>query len=557
MQVVKTQPTGAFTEGGAGIGAVIFDRPQYDTQTIALKVAADLDDWGKQKQKEKQDAQKVTDALVSDLDFDTKGIYDKDEGYFKDGRAKLRDAMMNLAKYDPSSQEWKKVYGEADKAKRQYSTEVDASINQKSVIADYIAKFKDGDYDSTVFNEWLAGIRTANNPMERQKWLSKNPLVKPRQNLEDLTLAKIESGKKGGVIAPTKTKRTYGKSPSGEDIMIEQEELFPEDKRISLASDWISNDPAIKDSVFQKFSEISPIEVEHYTKKAEELSKKYNRTFKPYDAWYMDRIEKYDVPTEKATQLGYTPERTEAAQWNYGEGMKLKQQGAGLLEQISGAFMGKPEYLQPIKSELGYDVIGVKGLNGYKIGEYQYQDANGVIQSAPNSILETIRTKDGRIAVMTTSTKLNAKAKAGTGQMETKDLYIIYDNVTQLFNDIATGHFGKDGGELIKKGGIEYATPIGGYNDATAFTADKIVKMKPEDISKRDKIYDQTVVFKPVTGGQPFPAQTTKQPAQQQPQGGAKKEIKKADIPAKAKAAGYTVAEYTKLLTDKGIKIID
>ena len=52
MQVVKTQPTGAFTQGGAGIGAVIFDRPQYDPQTMALKVQSDLDNWGKQKQAE-------------------------------------------------------------------------------------------------------------------------------------------------------------------------------------------------------------------------------------------------------------------------------------------------------------------------------------------------------------------------------------------------------------------------------------------------------------------------------------------------------------------------
>ena len=38
-------------------------------------------------------------------------------------------------------------------------------------------------------------------------------------------------------------------------------------------------------------------------------------------------------------------------------------------------------------------------------------------------------------------------------------------------------------------------------------------------------------------------------------EGPKKKEINKADIPAKAKAAGYTVEEYTKLLISNGITI--
>ena len=39
--------------------------------------------------------------------------------------------------------------------------------------------------------------------------------------------------------------------------------------------------------------------------------------------------------------------------------------------------------------------------------------------------------------------------------------------------------------------------------------------------------------------------------------GGAKKEIKSSDISSRAKAAGYTDQEYRKLLTEKGVKIID
>ena len=39
--------------------------------------------------------------------------------------------------------------------------------------------------------------------------------------------------------------------------------------------------------------------------------------------------------------------------------------------------------------------------------------------------------------------------------------------------------------------------------------------------------------------------------------GGAKKEIKSSDISSRAKAAGYTYQEYRKLLTEKGVKIID
>jgi hypothetical protein len=38
---------------------------------------------------------------------------------------------------------------------------------------------------------------------------------------------------------------------------------------------------------------------------------------------------------------------------------------------------------------------------------------------------------------------------------------------------------------------------------------------------------------------------------------GGAKTIKRSDIPAKARAAGYTDAEYEKMLIQKGVKIVD
>jgi hypothetical protein len=519
-QVVKTQPTGAFTQGGAGIGAVIFDRPQYDPQTMALKVQGDLENWAKEKQAEAAKKKAETDKLIADLNFDDKGAFPDDVDYFKEGKNKLIDAQAKLDATDPNSPEWNKNYREAQRVRDWYKSDVTSSSGQWGEFKKIKEQF-DADpnkYDKDKFDQWVASVRVTRDPQKRSELFKINPLQAPKEELEDLTIEMIKKGKDAGVISPTNVKRSYGKTPTGEDIMIEQTELFPEEKRVSIAADWISNNGKIKDAVLEKFSAAPQSDIDYYTQKASQLSQKYGKNFKPYDIWYSDSIEKYDTQGEKSTQLGYSPERQQEAQYKWGEGKKLQNQGAGLLEAVSGAFQGKPQYLQPIKTYAGYDAVGIKGLSGYNIGTYTYSDKDGV-KDVPNKILEVVRTKDGRLMVMTSKSLYDEQIRTAENntlntdpkKMETARLYIPYDNVTQLFNDIATGHFGKDGGEQIKVGAKEYATKFGGYNDATAFDAAKVVPLSKEEQEKRDEIYGMKVKRVVVEGGEAFPPNKTKQ----------------------------------------------
>lgn len=564
MQVVKTQPTGAFTEGGAGIGAVIFDKPQYDPQTMALKVEGDLENWAKEKQAEAAKKKAETDKLIADLNFDDKGAFPDDVDYFKEGKNKLIEAQAKLDGTDPNSPEWNKNYREAQRVRDWYKSDVTSSSEQWGEFKKIKEQF-DADpnkYDKDKFDQWVAAVRVTRDPQKRSELFKINPLQAPKEQLEDLTVEMIKKGKDAGVISPTNVKRSYGKTPTGEDIMIEQTELFPEDKRVSLAADWISNNGKIKDAVLEKFSVAPQSDIDYYTQKAAQLSQKYSKNFKPYDIWYSDSIEKYDTQGEKSTQLGYSPERTQKAQYDWGEGKKLRNQGAGLLEQLSGAFQGKPQYLQPIKTYAGYDAVGIKGLSGYNIGTYTYGD-----KDVPNKILEVVRTKDGRLMVMTSKSLYDEQIRTGDKntlntdpkKMETARLYIPYDNVTQLFNDIATGHFGKDGGEQVKIGAQEYAKPLKAYNDATAFDASKIVQLSNEEQSKRDEIYGMKVKRVGVTGGEAFPTNKTEQPAKQQPKGKQEqKTVSRQTIKSKVGTKGfegYTEQELIDYYTSQGYTI--
>lgn len=522
-QVVKTQPTGAFTPHTKSIGAVIFDKPQYDPLTVQLKVADDLDAWGKQKKIEAQAKKKENDKLSADLNFDDKGAFPDDVDFFTKGKGELINAQVKLDSTDPNSPDWQKNLREAQRTREWYQSYVTSSAGQWN---DYVAlkkQFSEAPekYDGDKFNDWDARVRVTRSPQERRKLFEENPLAPPKDNLEELTLDMIKKGKDGGVIAPITIKQDYGKTPDGETIQVEQTQLLPEEKSLPLSADWIANNPKIKDAVMSKFQNMSQADIDYYATQAQQKSTG-GRTYQPYDIWYNNVVQKYDVKADKTTQFGYTPEREQKAQYDWGEGKKDEDIGAGLLEQVSGAFQGKSEYLQPIKTYLGYDATEARGLSGYQLGTFT--DPYGA--EKPNYILEAVRTNDGKIMVLTSKalseeqkrTNKNASdpkaaIEGDKTQMKTSNLYRSYDNTTQLFNDIATGHFGKDGGEKVKVGAQKYATKHGGYSDATAFDEKKIVPMSQEDIKKRDAIYGKKVTLTPVKEGETPFKKTTKEPA--------------------------------------------
>ena len=561
MQVVKTQPTGAFTQGGAGIGAVIFDKPQYDPLTISMKMQSALERWGEKRQKEAELEKATTEKLVADLKFDQKGIYDRDEQYFIDGKDKLLDAQQKLLSMPKDSPEWKKAYYDTRNLQEKYKVEVEASKTQKEAIKAALDKFYTDPkkYNGKKFNEWLANVRVASTPMEREKALGVNPFEEPKVGLVEATNDLLKKGKESGYIAPQKVTREWGKTPEGERTMIEITELLPEQKRYELAKNWMA-DERVSNGVNEEFTKLPDVAKQYYIDKATQRSNKDGTVYSPQEEFYGSWLETYNIRNSQESGMGYSP--MQQANADIYKSMKEEErEGAYLLTAIASAFNGDPNMLQPSKTRSGKDAVFVKGIDGkFSIGKTP--------EGNDNIILEVIRTENGKLHVMTANDLLAEKERTKTvdaednvaydpSKFQDTRLYKTYDNVTQLWNSINKS-------EKIGAGGLRFAdAKKARIGDGVSIDEKKLVgELTPEQKQKRDEVYgrkkeivnvratsaEQTLGGKVKTDGQQPKAET---------KGAAKKEIKKADIAAKAKAAGYSVAEYTKLLTDKGIKIID
>jgi len=568
-QVVKTQPTGAFAQGRGGIGAVIFDKPQYDLSTIQFKVADDLDNWAKDKAIEAKRNKKAVNALIADLNFDEKGIYDRDAEYFVEGKRKLIDAQAKLASLQPETPEWNKAYYEAKNERDKYQTLARASVNQKEQIKIAVDEFSKSPekYDADYFQNWLANVRLEGDPLARTKSFEKSPLRPPTLGIEDLTIAKLKAMKDADLLKPQTVKNSFGQTPSGENILIEQTEIMPEGRRYSVASDWVASDSKIKDWALSDYSGMPQVAKDFYDQKAAVLSQKYGKTITPYAARYGDILEKYNVADEKITGMGYSPMQSAmASQW--GKGQEEKRIGSGLLELVSGAFQGTPERLSPRKTHFDKNATGVSGFEGYNMGTMRGVDL-------PNPILEVNRTSDGKVLVMTAQSLKDAQdivrlkkveqIKAANGGKElTQDelneiaaqpidkkeiqevrAYKIYDNATQLANDIATGHYGKDGGELIRRGMNAFAEEKGAYTGGASYDVEKITKLTDEQKQKRDAIYGKRREYINIPVSQEPKNLETKyrlgggqKPAEQKASG-AKKEVSVATIRSKVGTKGY------------------
>ena len=489
MQVVKTQPTGAFTQGGAGIGAVIFDRPQYDPLTISLKMQEDLDRWGEKKQKEAEQEKATTEKLVADLKFDQKGIYDRDEQYFIQGKDKLLDAQQRLLSLPKDSPEWKKAYYDSRNLQEKYKVEVEASKTQKEAIKAALDKFYTDPtkYNGKRFNEWLANVRMAATPMEREKAFGVNPFEAPQVGLVEATNDLLKKGKDSGAIAPQMVNREWGKTPQGETTMIEVKELLPEQKRYELAKNWMA-DERVSNGVNEEFSKLPNVAKQYYIDKATQRSNKDGTVYSPQEEFYGNWLETYNVRDVKESGMGYSP--MQQANADIFKSMKEEErQGAYMLRDIASAFNGDPNMLQPGKTRSGKDAIFVKGISGnYSIGT--------TVDGKDNVILEVIRTDNGKLHVMTANDLELEMKRTKTKNTETNEfvydpnkyqdtrLYKTYDNVTQLWNAINKS-------ESLGSGGLRFADiKKARIGDGVSIDEKKLVgELTPEQKQKRDEVY--------------------------------------------------------------------
>ena len=179
-QVIKTQPTGAFTTGGQSTGAVIFDKPQYDPTTIALKVADDLDTWSKERAVEAAKVKADKDKLVADLSFDSKGAFPDDTEYFKEGAKNLISSQATLAGLETNNPQFGEALKKANIDKSWLQSDVNESTKQweqfKLIEASADAGIKEGKIDAAKYKDWVARVRVTRSPQERRKLFEENPI---------------------------------------------------------------------------------------------------------------------------------------------------------------------------------------------------------------------------------------------------------------------------------------------------------------------------------------------------------------------------------------------
>ena len=489
------------------VGAVVFDKPQYDPLTIQMKVMGDLDDWADKKRAEQAAVKQEIDKIA---DFSIKDILDKDTDYFLQGKNKLIDAQAELGKYKYGSPEYKLALENAKRERAKYELGVEASIMHRKRLEDYAAKFDPSKHDQQTYLDWVKRMVEAPSLEERIKISSESPLTPKKSTLEELTLGLFKDAKGAGLIEPTKIKKEYGRTPDGEGILIETTEVLPEEKSLDFAQSWIGN-ANVKDQVFEKYSQLSESEQQYYLKRAQELSQQYSKednpkVYSPYDVYYSQTVlDKYNTLQKTQTQLGYSPQQQQKAQYEWSAVQQdPKKVGEGLVKLISGIKQGKPQYLQPAKLAYGgryVNAVRAKGLNGYRLGTYQVKDEiSQKVQILPNEIKDVLRMPDGRIMVMTSETYNREYERVGgdESKMEVVNLYTPFTSATQLYNSIVTGHYKGQGDEKIRTSGLEWVKENvpKAYLGATGFDDALVAPLSEQEQKERDIIYGKKVVRK-------------------------------------------------------------
>lgn len=515
MQIV--QPSGSMlpNQASARVGAVIFDKPQYDPLTVQMRVNAELDDFAKQKQAQAEKQKADTAKLVADLNFDAKGIYDQDNQYFIDGKSKLIDANAKLYSLEPNTQAFRDAEKEAKRLQGFYSVEAQASAMHKDMLANAIKDFDPTKHDKKYFDEWIVDMRTAASIEERNKVAGQNPFTPIQKTLEEKTLKLFDDAQKAGLVKPISVKQEYGRTPDGEGIFIEKEEILPENKSLDLAQGWLANSD-VKNDVLEQYSQLPESEQNYYLNRAKKLSEKYStkdqaKVYDPISVYYSQSVlDKYNVGSQKRTQLGFSPKQQQEAEFMYSEGEQdAKKVGESLVKLISGIMQGKPEYLKPARLEYGgrqVNAVRAQGLNGFKLGTYEYLNTtSGQRQVLPNEIKDVLRMPDGRVMVMTSETydreyqrTKGSGTKGDESKMETANLYIPYTSATQLYNDVVTGNYKGQNEQKYRTSGMDWVKDNfpDAYLGATGFDASKIAPLSEEEQEKRDAIYGLRVVRK-------------------------------------------------------------
>lgn len=558
MQVVNNSD--AFN-APTGTGAVIFDYPNEQPLDILLKANQDIDNWNKARaQRALQDRERRA-KMFADLDFSVKGALPQD----------IRDVIQpavneafdyfakNVAPLDESSPEYAKNLVEFKRKKANAEYLVGESVNHQGQFAELQKPLDPTKVDIDAAHTDAAIAKML--PLDKRiDYLNRiGSLIKPRkESLDEIIL----EGIKTTTQHPTTTSVTEEKV-GGNNISIETTETVPYSKAVEFANGWLNNNfKGFKDKIYGRVDEWlqkgadangMPIDpnAKYYYDKAATYTGANGEKYTPAELYAADEIYKYNSRNVAKQKLGEDPYASSYLS-ALGKRDVEDQDGAALVDLVSGIYTGKPELFHPKKVTINgkeFNAVATDALNSYSLGTFPVVDDNKVVGNADNNILETLKAQDGRVFVKTTETY----NRSLTDPEFAKFPYIRFNSATELYNAIGAG-LPADKKEKIMNGGKRYAEKKGAYNGGMGFNAEKIAPVSATDKNKFNAYFGQVVNVVPNPTSSAVP---TRQELDAAKGASPKKQIKKTDIAAKAKAAGYTVAEYTDLLNKKGVEIIN
>lgn len=424
--VVKTQPTGAFTTAPRSIGAVIFDRPQYDPQTIALKVADDLDAWGKRKQAEAEKKKADSAKLVADLNFDDKGAFPDDAEYFKKGKEELINSQIGLSRAESDTPQWNDTRRKAELTKGWYESDVNESAKQWEQYKDSWAKFNPEKHDQQKFNEWNAKVRMARSPRERMDLFKESPLVDRVGDFQTMLGERMSKG----LYKPTVVEKSAPDTIKG--TVIESTEKYTDDDIIRNASAIVNGDADMVESARKGLEQLKSRSSLLYDQVVEDAKQ---AGIDPLEMFTRKQLRNSVNSKFELKSPAWSPEQQQAAEYNWGkkdtEGMVnfVVEQGGNLLNgkpesyTIGGEMVSGGAQLTPETSVTfaGQTPLKSDQFQGWSMGKYTVTETTGEGDNAVSKIVPkdnyviAWEWRDGKPYIKTDETVYAATNGTGVG----------------------------------------------------------------------------------------------------------------------------------------------
>lgn len=556
MQVVNGSTP--FQTPQSGVGSVIFDYPNQQPLDMLLKANEDLDKFAIRRQAVKAANQKTTNDLLAGLTLKPDGAMLQHVPYFKEKGNKIFEAAAKtLAKYngDLSTPEAQRAWLEnVQMPSQQFEVEVKGSQNLGNVLEKVRTELntKPDDWEQDASHTNIALLRTTPPDQLFKDAQNVNPdnlLVRRNKSYQSLVANRLKELPRKPASVPNEKGELFSvqTTGTGKDVMIQQTETLPINDAVELLRGFDA-DKDMMDAANADWSKVKGTPAEDYYLK---LAADYQSQGLPInDAFQAFRLKNIELNNQKDKQLTSLGENMYAKK-ALGDKDELDS-ARGLYDNVVKMFAGDPQFIKPdyynskrtkvdgTNEEKKIFGTGVSGLEGRQLGQFIISEDG---KTAPNIIVKAFRNPDGQIGVITAESQ--ALYEAGATPDPVRFFKTPYNLITALVNGAPSE--GKDITKTdkllgnINKVEAEYRNKYGNNWEAQA-------GLTPEQIAKRDEI--RKTQWTPTVNNKPV-AQPVVQPKTTAPKTQAKKQYTKAELTAKAKAAGYTYNEYYDLVKDK------